>query len=87
MGAVVTLHRKRVHLATATVREHTDDSEHYVARPEQWLRLTVTEALDPRVRLGPMTLRRPLSDEGDYGWEPVSYRQIGRVRATFAGAP
>ena len=83
-GSVVTVHRKHVLLATATVREHTDDSEHYEARPEQWLRLTVTEAHDPRLRVGPMTLRRPLDDEGDYGWEPVTYRQIGRVRVSRA---
>lgn len=82
-GAVVTLHRKRVLLATATVREHIDDSEHYVTRPEQWLRLTVTEAHDSRIRVGPMTLRRPLDDEGDYGWEPQSYCQIGRVRVSW----
>jgi hypothetical protein len=86
-GATVTLHRRRVLLATATVVEHTDDSDQVWTNVEQWLRLTITEAYDPRIRVGPMTLRRDAREMGDNGWQPRSHQQIGRVRVSRVANP
>lgn len=79
----VRITRNGVPIATASVIEHTDDSEdNDIDVAEQLLRVHVIATFSPRIVPGrTLTLSRPLAEEGADGWAPTSpaLRDIGRV--------